>query len=71
MFFILDRKKISSYLISIGTVVTLFSFAMINQNLNTNQTLQTGVQPESTQNGFNTSNSINFTINEENINTIN
>ncbi len=71
MFFILDRKKISSYLISIGTVVTLFSFAMINQNLNTNQTLQTGVQPESTQNSFNTSNSINFTINEENINTIN
>ena len=69
MFFIFDRKKISSYLISIGTVVTLFAFAMINQGTNTNQTLQTGVYPENTQNSFNTSNSINFTINEENINT--
>ena len=70
MFFILNRKKISSYLISIGKVITLFSFAVINQNTNTEKTMQTGVQPEISKNSFNTQNSINFTINEENMNMI-
>ncbi len=40
MFFVLNKKKISSYLISVGTVIMLFSMPLIANN-NINNTIET------------------------------
>ena len=72
MFFVFDRKKISSYLISLGTVVILFAASFIVTN-NTSNTLETYTKIEQNQkDNFETENkevasSINSNENVENI----
>ena len=52
MFFVFDRKKISSYLISLGTVVILCAASFIVTN-NTSNTLETYTKIEQNQNKLN------------------
>ncbi|MGN1327272.1 MAG: hypothetical protein ACI4VQ_04290 [Clostridia bacterium] len=72
MFFVFDRKKISSYLISLGTVVILFAASFIVTS-KANNTLETATKIEEKQkNNFETENkgvasSINSNENAENI----
>ena len=73
MFFVFNRKKISSYLISLGTVIILFAASLIVTN-NSNNTVETVTKIESNQkNNVITTNkevasSINSNENVENIN---
>lgn len=72
MFFVFDRKKISSYLISLGTVVILFAASFFATN-NTGNTVETSTKIEQNQkNNIETDNkgvasSINSNENVENI----
>lgn len=74
MFFVFDRKKISSYLISLGMVVILFTASLMVTN-NSNNTLETSTRIEQNQkNNIENANkevaasSINSNENVENIN---
>lgn len=70
MFFVFDKKKINSYLISLGTVVILFGISFISTN-SKNNTISTGASEVHTNNVQiqinDEANSINYVKNEENI----
>lgn len=74
MFFVFDRKKISSYLISLGMVVILFTVSVMATN-NVNNTVETSTKiQEYKNNNIENANkevaasSINSNENVENIN---
>lgn len=65
MFLVLNKKKITSYLVSLSTVAILFTFCLTNNSKN--ESIQTSVNVQINNHINEEVNSINCTKNEENI----